>query len=59
MDEDTRELIRQLRTRAGMIMEGASALAVLPPQEEHLDALRHAAERVTALLAAARMLHDR
>jgi threonine synthase len=58
MDEDTRELIRRLCTRAGMIMEDASAVAVLAPQEERLDDLRRAAEQISNLLAAARTLRD-
>jgi hypothetical protein len=56
MDEDTRDLIRQLCTRAGMIMEDASAMAILAPQEEHLPNLRRAVEHAEMLLAAANAL---
>lgn len=58
MDEHTRELIRRLCTRAGMIMEDASAVAVLAPQEEHVVQLHRAAERVVILLAAAQVLRE-
>ena len=34
MDQDTRDLIRQLCTRAGMIMEDASMLAVTLPAKD-------------------------
>lgn len=56
MDDDTRDLIRQLCTRAGMIMEDASAIAVTKPQEEQLPQLRQASNQVTALIAAAEAL---
>lgn len=59
MDIDTRDLIRQLCTRAGMIMEDVVPLALLAPQEERLDDLAAAAEAIAAILLAARALRSR
>ncbi|WP_374528874.1 hypothetical protein [Novosphingobium sp.] len=62
MDDDTRELIAQLFTRVGMIMEDASPVALLAgsgdhgAQEEAAVAIEQAAERITALASAIRAL---
>ncbi len=65
MDEETRDLVRQLCTRAGMMMEDASLLAVTMPANAD-DAFGAALGRLTAdaasiqrLLAAASDLAGR
>lgn len=64
MDDDTRELIEQLFTRVGMIMEDTSPVALLAGSgdrgaQEHLAAaVEQAAERITALASAIRALLD-
>lgn len=59
MDSNTRDLIRQLCTRAGTIMENISPPALLAPQEERLDDLVAAAEAIIAILIAAQTLRSR
>ncbi len=63
MEQDTADLIQQLCTPAGMIMEDVAPIAVLtPPGErvgERLRELTDAADAITALLTAARVLHGR
>ena len=57
MDDDTIELIQQLCTRVGMIMEDASPVALItePADDlsEKVEALRRATSRASALVAAA------
>jgi hypothetical protein len=64
MDEDVKELITAMCTRAGMIMEDASLLAVTMPRHNP-DAARDALGRLAAsldawrqLIAAAAALHQ-
>jgi hypothetical protein len=63
MDEDTFELIQLLCTRAGMIMEDASAEALVanPGKAEEMRAklrrLADAAQAIGAIVAAAQALH--
>ena len=62
MDENTDDLIAQLCTRIGMIMEGASVTALtvgrMLPRDQLavIDELEGAAKRIDALVAAARAL---
>ncbi len=62
MDDDLADLMRQLLTRAGMIMEDASTVAVLtgskPPDELRsiCQSLQAQVQTITALLAAAATL---
>jgi hypothetical protein len=62
MDEDTIELILQLCTRIGMIMEDASVVALLNKPGEHLPgrvaALCNVLDRARALARAAHALCD-
>lgn len=60
-DEDTRELVVRLLTRAGMMMEDASAIAVLSAGEgvempDVVAQLEKASTEVGALIAAAKAL---
>ena len=57
MDNHTRDLIRQLCTRAGMIMEDASPIALASGSEDRLPDLEAAAADILALIRAARALH--
>ena len=58
MDEHTNELIAQLCTRIGMIMEDASVVAVtvggltVKERDDAIAALEAAAERIGALVSA-------
>jgi hypothetical protein len=62
MDDDTRDLIAQLFTRAGMIMEDASPVALLAGTGDHaaleeaVVAIEQSAEKVAALAGAIRAL---
>ena len=62
MDDDTSELIAQLCTRIGMIMEDASVVALtvggltVKERDDAIAALEAAAERISALVAAAKAL---
>lgn len=65
IDEDTRELIVRLATRAGMIMEDASLLAITMPADNEvaiiraLDQLSREVETVLRLIgAAAALVHS-
>lgn len=64
MDRDTHDLIIQLCTRAGMIMEDASAVTLTVgsiPQVDlgkQLDNLSEAIERCSSLLKSARSLSE-
>ncbi len=65
MDETTRDLIRQLCLRAGIIMEDASMLAVTMPVVDNgtldpaLARLDRDAQAVSRLIAAAMTLSER
>ena len=58
MDEDTSELIEQLCTKIGMIMEDASVVALtvggltVKERDDAIAALEAAAERIGALVSA-------
>ena len=62
MDKDTDDLIAQLCTRVGMIMEDSSVAALtvggLAPEKRNdvIAALEAAADRINALVCAARAL---
>ena len=62
MDEHTNELIAQLCTRIGMIMEDASVVALtvggltVKERDDAIAALEAAAERISALVAAGKAL---
>ncbi len=62
MDEDTRELTVRLATRAGMIMEDASLLAITMPADDDaamvgaLDRLTQETATVSQLISAAAAL---
>ena len=62
MDEHTSELIAQLCTRIGMIMEDASVVALtvggltVKERDDAIAALEAAAERISALVAAVKAL---
>ncbi len=62
MDDDTTDLVRQLCTRAGMIMEDASAVAILVGGKTPIELrsiiaeLQTLAEQVNAVLAAAKAM---
>ena len=62
MDDDTDDLIAQLCTRIGMIMEDASVIAlnvsgkVPSDRQTAIDELDGAAKRIEALIAAVRTL---
>ena len=62
MDDDVADLIRQLCTRAGMIMEDASPIAlgirVRQPQDlfRALEELKKSAAQIVALIDAAKAL---
>lgn len=62
MDDDTRELIAQLFTRVGMIMEDASPVALLAGSGDQaslkvaIAAIEQAAEKIAALASAIRAL---
>jgi hypothetical protein len=62
MDDDTRDLVNQLCTRIGMIMEDASVLALIissvdqADRVERLTQLAHASARISALVRAAMAL---
>ncbi len=64
MDLDTIELIAQLCTQVGMIMEDASPVAVTighkTPEEmrKRLDDLARAAEKISRLISAAQALSE-
>jgi hypothetical protein len=64
MDEDTLELIQRLCTRAGMILDDASADALTTTSSdactmsEKLTRLADAAHGVGAIIAAAQALHQ-
>ena len=64
MDDDTADLISQLCTRVGMIMEDASVIALTVSGIEAgnhqvaIGELETAARRIDALIAAARALLD-
>lgn len=64
MDDDTLELIQRLFTRAGMIMEDASAeaLMIVPSDagtmSKKLTHLAEAAQAIGAMIAAAQALHQ-
>ena len=64
MDAHTHDLIINLATRAGMIMEDASAEAIsvraIPPDDiaRHLDRLCEAADNSAQLLRSALLLTD-
>jgi hypothetical protein len=61
-DTDTQDLVDQLSTRIGMIMEDASVVALTiaprgdPARYEAIDDLQHAAGQITALVRAIRAL---
>ena len=61
-DADTQDLVDQLSTRIGMIMEDASVAALTlaprgdPARYETIDDLEHAARQITALVGAIRRL---
>ena len=65
MDAHTHDLIINMATRAGMIMEDARAEAIsvraIPPDDlaRHLDRLREAAENSAQFLRSALILADR
>ena len=60
MDDDAKELVAQICTRIGMIMEDASVVALMvgshseEGQENAISDLEAAADRITALVAAAK-----
>lgn len=62
MDDDTHELIAQLCTKVGMIMEDASPVALMAGRGDHaalevaVAAIEQAAEKVAALASAVRAL---
>ena len=64
MEDDTRDLIVQLCTRVGMIMEDASVVALTigglasEDRQTALEEIRKAAERISALVEAARLMLD-
>ena len=64
MDEDTLELIQALCTRAGMIMEDASAEAMATASDDagtvgkKLTRLAEAAHAIGTIIAAAHALHQ-
>jgi precorrin-6B methylase 1 len=64
MDSDTYDLIAQLCTRAGMVMEDTQLIALtigsLPSEEQvaAIDAIKQAGERIVALANAAMALQD-
>lgn len=64
MDSDTFDLIEQLCTRAGIVMENTHVIALtiggLPFKEQvaAIDAIRQAGERIVALANAAMALLD-
>lgn len=51
MDEDTIELVRRLSTKAGMIMEDASAIAVSTPRDP--ETLKYAIDSLEDLVLTA------
>lgn len=61
-DTDSHDLVDQLSTRIGMIMEDASVVALTiaprgdPARYEAIDDLQHAARQITALVGAIRAL---
>lgn len=61
VDQETRELVVKLLTRAGMIMEDASAVAILSagrdtPIAEAVREVEHASAAVSVLVSAAAVL---
>lgn len=61
VDDDTDQLIVQLLTRAGMVMEDASAEAILSARKgvsltKVIARLENASDRIAALVAAAKVL---
>ena len=62
MDEHTNELIAQLCTRIGMIMEDASVMALtvggltVKERDDAIGLLAAAAERISALVASVKVL---
>jgi hypothetical protein len=64
MDEDTLELTQRLCTRAGMIMEDASAEALMiaasdaGTMSQKLTRLAEAAQAIGAMISAAQALHQ-